>query len=300
VKALDAADADAIAHAIAVSKKYRDVYPETIRRIAADCAARYAGKEAEKRARTVLHKIWGAYFSARIDYVQALGRLAEDIQRGKDLKDCVRPVLELQPSVRERLPVLDGFYRDVFAVTGTPKSVVDHACGLNPLTVFWAQLHEECEYRAYDIDLKLVGFLNSAASLLGADAWLTAAAGDVLSGNFGYADTVFMLKLLPCLERQGRGSALKAMRKAECRHLVVSFPVRSLSGRAKGMPENYTELFKLWINNEPWTYERLLFDTELVFVVDKVVVSISIVFEIIKQNMVGLVCLFLLMGGPSY
>jgi len=263
------ADPETITRAITASKKYRDVSPETVRRIATDCALKYGRKEAEKRARAILHQSWGAYFDSRIDYIRILSRLSDDIQEGKDPKECVRPALEAAPSARERFPVLDRFYREIFALTGAPASVVEHACGLNPLTLFWAPLPEEFEWRAYDIDLKLVGFLNSAASLLGLDGRLKAATGDALSGSYGYADMVLMLKLLPVLERQRRGAALEAMRKAECRHLVASFPVKSLSGRAKGMPENYARLFESWVANEPWKHERILFETELVFVVRK-------------------------------
>jgi 16S rRNA (guanine(1405)-N(7))-methyltransferase len=263
------ADPEAITRAILGSRKYRDVSPGTVMRIATDCARKYGRKDAEKRARAILHAAWGAYFGPRIDYAAMLARLSEDIHAGLDSKECVRPVLEAAPSAKERLPILDRFYRDIFAVTGTPGTVVEHACGLNPLAMFWAPVSEECEWRVYDIDLRLVGFLNSAANLLGLEGRLKAAAGDALSGNYGYADVVLMLKLLPVLERQRKGAALDAMRRAECRHLVVSFPVASLSGRAKGMPENYTELFGSWVRNEPWKHARLLFETELVFVVEK-------------------------------
>ena len=263
------ADPEAIARAILASKKYRDVSPETVRRIATDCALKYGRKDAEKKARAVLHQAWGAYFGSQIDYAAMLARLSGDIQVGRNSRECVRPVLEMAPSARERLPILDRFYRDIFAVTGAPGTVVEHACGLNPLAMFWAPVSEECEWRAYDIDLRLVGFLNSAANLLGLEGKLKAAAGDALAGSYGYADVVLMLKLLPVLERQRKGAALDAMRKAECRHLVVSFPVASLSGRAKGMPENYTGLFEGWVKDEPWRHQRMLFETELVFVVDK-------------------------------
>ena len=50
-----------------------------------------------------------------------------------ELKSACRDILTLHSSTRERLPILDRFYRAVFEITGQPASILDLGCGLNPL-----------------------------------------------------------------------------------------------------------------------------------------------------------------------
>jgi hypothetical protein len=83
------------------------------------------------------------------------------------------------------------------------------------------------------------------------------------------ADVAFLLKTLPCLERQEKGSSRRLLEALRARHVVVSFPVASLGGRGKGMRENYERGFAEMAKDGPWQIERLTFPTELVFVVKK-------------------------------
>ena len=55
------------------------------------------------------------------------------------------------------------------------------------------------------------------------------------------ADVAFLLKTLPCLERQQEGAGVEVLRSLNARHVVVSFPTQSLGGREKGMYEHYRE-----------------------------------------------------------
>jgi len=164
--------------------------------------------------------------------------------------------------------LLGFFYEHIFSVTGYPDSIIDHACGLNPLTIPWMNLPESTEYCAYDIDVCQIRFLNSVFNILGLPQGINIGSGDVILDRFGYSDIVFMLKLLPPLEHQSKGSSLKIMQNQECRKMVISFPVKSLSGNEKGMAEFYSGWFINLIKDK-WKYKRLDFDTELVFIVEK-------------------------------
>jgi 16S rRNA (guanine(1405)-N(7))-methyltransferase len=52
-------------------------------------------------------------------------------------------------------------------------------------------------------------------------------------------------------------------------HILVSFPLRSLGGRDKGMAEQYAQRFQELIDAQGWSTERFEFATELVFRVQK-------------------------------
>jgi len=210
--------------------------------------------------------------------------------RGNE-KEVVLPILSLQSSVKERIPILGDFYKKIFEVTGVPDSIIDYACGLNPLTYFWMNL-PMVQYKAFDIDEEEVDFLNAAFKLLGVKN-VAAHLGDVLcdpakrsqgplSGptNLESADVVFLLKLLPCLEHQKKNSGIEIIKKLKCKFVVVSFPVKSLGGKKEGMADFYSNNFKKMVESaytessgetkmERWEVKELLFDTELVFVIKK-------------------------------
>ncbi len=84
------------------------------------------------------------------------------------------------------------------------------------------------------------------------------------------ADVAFLLKVIPCLEQVDKMAGHRLLRELHADNLVVSFPIQSLGGRSKGMLEHYETHFRELLGNEPqWEVKRLVFDTELVFVVRK-------------------------------
>lgn len=251
------------------SKKYKNLYRKTIERVVAVSLGKYGKKQAEKRAKKLLHQIWGAYYGAQLNFKKLLTKFERDIKEGRDLKESLLPILALQSSTYERRPLLNDFYQKIFSITGYPNSIIDHACGLNPLTIFWMGLSQETRYRAFDIDKEQVNFLRSIFKLISPESKVEISLGDILVDEFDYADVVFMLKLLPCLEHQNKGISLQVMKRQKCQYLVISFPVRSLSGKRRGMIDFYTTEFQDLIKGEHWIRERILFETELVFVVKK-------------------------------
>jgi len=252
---------------IANSRKYKNIYGKTIERIVKQCLEKYERNQVEKKARNILHQIWGAYYEYRPDFRILLAEFKENINSGLGIEESLLKILPLQSSVRERIPILNDFYRKIFSVTGYPNSIIDHACGLNPLTVFWMNLPENTKYQAFDIDNVQIDFLRSVFEFLGLGNQIEVGLGDVMVDEFDYSDVVFMLKLLPLLEQQSKGLSLEVMRRQRCNHLVVSFPVKSLSGIEKGMAEFYSNWFENLIGSEAWKYEKIFFETELVFIV---------------------------------
>jgi 16S rRNA (guanine(1405)-N(7))-methyltransferase len=181
-------------------------------------------------------------------------------------------------SSRERLPILDRFFVDIFAHTGSPRSLLDLACGLNPLSLPWMGLGRsssgallddgEVVYHAYDIDTARVAFLNRYLDLAGVHA--DARTQDVICAPpVEQADVALLLKSSTCLERQKRGVTLALLDALDVSYAVVTFPVKSLGRREKGMPAHYAQTFAEMLASRPWPVIRLDFATEQVFVVDK-------------------------------
>jgi 16S rRNA (guanine(1405)-N(7))-methyltransferase len=94
------------------------------------------------------------------------------------------------------------------------------------------------EYHAFDIDKRLVAAVG--LFLQKADQPGSAACGDLLvEVPHIRADVALLFKTLPVLEQQEKDAAAKILRAIRARHIIVSFPLRTLSGREVGMAETY-------------------------------------------------------------
>lgn len=219
------------------SKNYRDVCPDTVRRVWSECERRYRKpKDVEKAAREALHGITGAFMSP-----DEARHLAWDMQAWSvDKTDSsLERMLSRHASTRERLPLsdMDTLYDRLFSTTGRPRSVLDLACGINPLYLGARGI----ETAGVDISGSAVEAVNRFREVYGMP--VTALCADLLCpGSIPGErfDVALMFKLLPLLERQRTGAAVDVMNAVHAEALIVSFPTRTLGGRNVGMAGNYS------------------------------------------------------------
>src|SRR5262245_17302309 len=164
-----------IVAALASSRKYRDVAPAVLERVARDSLRRTGGAtgtaaahDAIWRAKRKLHQICAAFVDARA-LARAGRRLADASPRADEesWRAACREVLALHASTRERLEVLDVFYRELFAVTGAPRRLLDLGCGLHPFALPWMGLPAGCEYVACDLDRRALALIESLFARVG-------------------------------------------------------------------------------------------------------------------------------------
>ena len=261
---------DEIVAQVQASRKYRQVCTATIRRFAAEeSAKRGTLKGAVKAVKSRLHQAYGAY-EARLDYTRAYHDLSAAYGSGDALaiRAACRELLALHASTRERLPILDHFYDAIFACTGAPRVLLDLACGLNPLALPWMGLPPGAVYHAYDIDGERIAFLNRTFAL-------TDVEGHARCQDLIYdppqqrGDVALLLKTATCLERQREGSTLALLDQLDVAYVVITFPVKSLGQREKGMAEQYTQATLDMLSRRPWAVAQLDLEAELAFVVEK-------------------------------
>ncbi len=263
-------DLDAVVSAVAASKKYRALCEDTIRRVAEhQLAVEPSGslKAAVKATQRRLHQAYGAFEQA-FDGESAYHRLEAAYFSGSaaEVEATCRQMMALHQSTRERLPVIDRFYREIWAVTGTPSTILDLGCGLNPLALPWMGLAPGARIIALDIDRERVEWLNRYLALAGVEP--LARCQDVLAHPpADAADVALLLKMSPTLERQEPGSTGRLIEGLRAPWVVVSFAVKSLGGREKGMAGNYQAQFKELAAGRGWAAVELRFDSELVFIV---------------------------------
>lgn len=235
------------------SKKYRDVCPDTVKRVLDECSLKYKRpKDIEKAAREKLHGITSA-FMTESEYKRAL-KLAED----GDLEN----LLACHASTRERLPMeaMDEDYDRIFGVTGTPESVLDLACGMNPVYL----RHRLPQSRIVGVDIS-----GQSMAVIKAACDAEIRHGDLLCANSipdARFDVALLFKILPLLDRQQAGSADGILKRINAKYIVASFPTRTLGGRNVGMAENYSRWMEEHMPANRTVAARLESDNELFYI----------------------------------
>ena len=251
--------------------KYSEIDSGLIRMIAKDELTKgRKPKDTQKAVLSKLHQVGSAYFAQKQDHSgweEMLTTLPNDIH-SPEVKDFCREVMETHFSTDERLPILEDFYQTILSTIQPIPSILDLACGLNPLALAWMPVEKNVQYSGCDIFNDMTDFLNA----FGAHCKLNARfhTCNLLDAHFeGHAKIAFLLKTIPCLEQVEKGFAAHLLSQIPADYLLISYPISSLSGRSKGMRETYSEQFIQLMTPLGWHYERFEFSTELAFLVEK-------------------------------
>jgi 16S rRNA (guanine(1405)-N(7))-methyltransferase len=237
--------------AVKQSKKYGNTSEETIRELAEEALRRYKKpKQALKHVRTQLHSIMAPYLGDP-DYEAAKEELTAVFATNdpEQIKTTCQELMVAHLSTRERLPLLDTFYQEIFAVTGKPDSLLDIACGLNPLAFPWMDLPTSTCFYAYDIHEPRIDFLNHYFALQGLEP-LAKLQDVAIQFPQEEADVALFLKEMPRFARNYGDLGRPLLEALNVRWLVISFPFQLIDGL-------------------PWQATEILFEGELVFCIDK-------------------------------
>jgi 16S rRNA (guanine(1405)-N(7))-methyltransferase len=257
---------DRLAAEVLASGKYKWVDAGLVRSVGkTELERRRTLKEAIKATKNKLHQIAGAYWTGKVQYVAWLDALAENAADASAFRQTCASIMAHHASTRERLPILDEFYDRIFAGLPPITSVLDLACGFNPLAISWMSLAPGVAYYACDIYHDQIDFLSRFFTLAGVQG--EARVCDVLAGPTPVvADVVLLLKAIPCLEQIDKTAAERLLTTVNGQALIVSFPIRSLGGREKGMLSTYEAHFDSLVKHgNAWRIEKIEFASELVF-----------------------------------
>lgn len=262
---------DRLFRAVLKSSKYKNVCEDLIKNIGEkELSKRKNFDEALKSTKNKLHQIGGAYFVKRPDYGNWIEALRSARKTGdKDLfrEKCLE-IMSFHHSTKERLNTLDQFYSRIFSMLPKVNSIIDIACGFNPLSIPMMPVSENIRYYACDVYRDLIDFINEYFSILSIEG--LAETRDVTQiPPKTHADLALVLYAIPCLEQIDRLAGRKILESVDADFVVVSFPLRSLGAREKGMRKHYEARFNTLLKGKDWGTQRLDFDTEMVFIIQK-------------------------------
>ncbi len=221
---------------LAASSRYRYLSAGLLARTADWAMARHARPgPALKAAKRKLHQVFGAY-AVKLD---SLGHHLDALEAGGETPAVCRRILKLHHSTAERLCFMEEFHATIWKHCGIPRHILDLAAGLHAFSLPFSGLDPAVSYTAIEVDRRMVDAIRRFLAITqrpGGCLW-----HDILDGiPPDNADVALVLKTLPCLERLEPGSAVELMHRLDTiPTIVVSYPVQSLGGARKNMPQTY-------------------------------------------------------------
>lgn len=253
---------------LSAAPKYREIHIDTITDIVGhEMPYAISDADLERRTRLKLHRVLAGYLlSTRSSRV--LRGLDEAVAAGPDaLRDWCTTTLSRHASTAERLPDLDRLYPAILGLTGPARSIADLACALNPFTVPWLRAVTTAAYTGYDLNLSYVELGTRFLEL--ADPGSKVEHQDVLVRPERIrADVVLLLKTYHCMENRRPDAALRLVEDLATACFVVSFPVRTMSGRVAHFARTHIERLTELAERRGWELRRVsLTGEEMVAVV---------------------------------
>ncbi|MBG0787277.1 MAG: hypothetical protein H0S79_19475 [Anaerolineaceae bacterium] len=268
---VDKSQLDALADAVQANRKYANITTSLVQRLCQSALDRgLSGKSGVKDVRNKLHQVGGAYFKQNPNFAAVTDQLAtlpEDLHAPEVQAFC-QSQMQAHASTAERVSILSEFFQTCLAPVAPVTSVLDLACGLNPLALPWMPLAENASYQACDIYLDMMAFVNAFLGHFLTDS--RAFPCDLVAGPPQTpVQVAFLLKTIPCLEQVDKQIGLSLLHQIQAEHILVSFPAKSLGGRNKGMPTFYRDHFYALIEGQSWQVQEFSFPTEIAFLVTK-------------------------------
>lgn len=141
--------------------------------------------------------------------------------------------LESHKSSKDRISIYSVLYQDIFKITGKPKSILDLACGLNPLS--YKYLGCKPEYIASELTIKdcenIQDFFDKN-KINGKTIPL-----DLTQDNeYHEADITFLFAAFDTIEDKGHKLAEKIIKSLKSKYIVVSFSTKTISNKKMNYP----------------------------------------------------------------
>ena len=200
------------------------------------------------------------------------GKIEKTLELHKEL-------LEMHVSSRERTESYKNFYEKIFKVTGKPESILDVSCGFNYFSLPFMKL-EKLSYAGTEFKKEFVEEMNRYFALIKNYSEIKAKGflldlkerdfetrNELLDLNKGKEfDIAFLLKLIPVMEREKRGSTDGLIETIPAKWIVLSVSKESMTKKEK-IAFREVKIIKNFIKqNSLYVNATIDFENEIVFI----------------------------------
>lgn len=220
-------------------------------------------KEIVKEIRKEIGILYGCFQTKEFSKKE---RILESITSTKEINQ----LLFCHKSSRERNDFYLEIYEKIFEWY-SPKKIADIACGLNPLTYFYLP-NKNIEYVACDLNSEDMIFINQFFKKFNING--IAKAYDVTNlkvlkdENIQSCDLVFLFKAIDSFENLKKNISKKLILNLNAKHIVVSFPTKSLVSKIEFKKEKRNWFYK-FLKEEKLKFIEFEIENELFILIEK-------------------------------
>lgn len=224
-------------------------------------------RELEKIVRQKLHNIVAPYLED-LDYPAAKARLStQQTENDNSLKEFCLKILSAHASTKERIPIMKEFYASIFEHTGTPASILDLACGLNPFALPWMRTPSGTIYHAYDIHQPRIDLINTFLEVIHRPP-LAEKLDILVNPPAIQADVAFFFKEAHRFEQRQHGCNRTFWQALNVKFIIVTLPAYNLTG-SRSMMDGQRILVEKAISGLNWQVREILLGNEIIFCIKK-------------------------------
>ena len=230
-----------------------------------------------RRVRASLFLLHGAYYGKRSDLrYKLLEKLAKNIHADEDkILELHKKILHCHTSARERMGFYEILYREIFTLTGTPQSILDLGCGMNPVSYPFMHLNNiayiASDFSQIDCDFVQAYFdvVKEKYPLQGQTTCINLLDPEGIEAlqRLPAVDVAFLFKVSDLIDRKGHKPTEKVVQAVHARYIIVSFSTKTLSG--KQMDKRRRIWFEMMIERLGYTFKTIEKLNELFYVVTK-------------------------------
>lgn len=259
----------ALIEAAKTSKKYRDLdLPEEFLLDLAQEAAQIGKSAIEVKTifRKNLHNVIAPYLE-ETDYKQETKSIQITPELLNDLPAYCLSMMDKHASTRERIPYLSEFFKAIQEEIGTPTTVIDLACALDPLCLPWIQLAPHPEFLAYDVNGARILYLQELFRQ--AFPFAKAIQRDIfVQTPQQFVDCVFFFKEAHRLEKRQPGGTAMLLQKLNADVIVISLPAVDLA-KHHSLEQYHSNLIDKSVGANNWSVRKARVGDELLFFIRK-------------------------------
>ena len=126
------------------------------------------------------------------------------------------------------------------------------------------------EYHALDINKETINLINKYFSYFHNDKYKSIIVDVVSNNSTIHGSLIFLFKILPLIEQQKKRGSILLLQSMNFEKAIISFPIKSMSGKNKGMEQYYSTFFEELIKNAYDIIEKKVIGSELFYVIKKI------------------------------
>ncbi|MCX6707505.1 MAG: hypothetical protein NT001_05195 [Candidatus Woesearchaeota archaeon] len=208
-----------------------------------------------KYARSRLRPMYGLFLN------KDTSKIKEMLKKGEN---GINDVLFMHVSSGERMKFYEEFYKRMFEVTGKPESIIDIACGLNPMSFEMMNIPKKTRYIALELNQNDADNINQFFSIWKIDG--EAFKHDITKEPIRYkADIAFAFKIFDIIDSK---IVERIIDELDVKWIAASFSTKTVS--RSNMRFKRRAGFQKMLRRLGLKYQTIDFENEIVYLIEKV------------------------------